>query len=111
MEENPDFAAVDPALLDNAEEERVRVSDIGRVVVPSKEEMAEKTRGLDDDQRRVLDIAIKYAKGIVKARSKGKARPEPPHLIVHGAAGTGIYQTLQMSKDTRFMQYLIFTEV
>ena len=79
--------------------------------MPSKEEMAEKTRGLDDDQRRVLDIAIKYAKNIVKARSKGKARPEPPHLIVHGAAGTGIYQTLQMSKDTRFMQYLIFTEV
>ena len=38
MEENPEFAAVDPALLEEGEEERVRVSDYGRVVVPNKED-------------------------------------------------------------------------
>ena len=95
VEENPDFAAVDPELLDNTEEERVRIYDYGRVVVPSKEELAQNSRKLDNDQRRVLDIAIKYAKGIVKARNKGKARPDPPHLMVHGTAGTGKHYSVQ----------------
>ena len=89
VEENPDFAAVDPALLEEDAEERVRISDYGRVIVPSEEEMMAKTRELDNDQRRVLDITIKYAKDIVKARGKGKAGPDPPHLLVHGTAGTG----------------------
>ena len=89
MEENPDFVAVDPQLLEEGGEERVRVSDFGRVVVPSKREMMEKTRGLDKDQRKVVDIAVQYAKDIIKARSRGRAPPETPHLMVHGSAGTG----------------------
>ena len=89
MEENPDFVAVDPALLEGGDEERVRMSDYGRVVIPSKREMAEKTRGLDNDQRKVVDICVEYAREILKARCRGRARPEPPHLMVHGSAGTG----------------------
>ena len=64
MEESPDFAAMDPALLEQEEEERVRVSDYGRVVVPNKEDLTKATRTLDRDQRKVLDIAIKFAKGV-----------------------------------------------
>ena len=89
MEENPDFSAIDPALLEQGEEERVRVSDYGRVVVPNKDDLTKATRSLDKDQRKVLDIAIKFAKGVEKSRSKGKRRPDPPHLMVHGTAGTG----------------------
>ena len=89
MDENLDFVAVDPELLDGGEEERVRTSDYGRVIIPSRREMAEKTRGLDKDQRRVVDIVVKYSRDISKARSRGKARPDPPHLMVHGSAGTG----------------------
>ena len=89
VEENPEFAAVDPALLEEGGEERTRVSDYGRIVVPSPEELTKATRKLDGDQRKVLDIAIKYARGIEKTRSKGRGRPDPPHLIVHGTAGTG----------------------
>ena len=37
----------------------------------------------------VGDIAVKYAKDIKKARSKGRRGPDPPHMVVHGAAGTG----------------------
>ena len=80
---------MDPALLEQEEEERVRVSDYGRVVVPNKEDLTKATRTLDRDQRKVLDIAIKFAKGVEKARSKGRRRPDPPHLMVHGSAGTG----------------------
>ena len=89
MEENPDLSAMDPALLEHGEEERVNVSDYGRVIVPNREDLTKATRSLDEDQRKVLDIAIKYARGIEKTRSKGRGRPDPPHLIVHGTAGTG----------------------
>ena len=89
VEENPEFTAMDPELLEEGGEERVRVSEFGRVVVPSRREMLEKTRGLDKDQRKVVDIAVQYARDIVKARSRGRAAPEIPHLMVHGSAGTG----------------------
>ena len=89
MEENPEFAAVDPELLDEAEEERARVTDFGRIVVPDRNVLKEKTRGLDNDQRKVVDITIKFAKDVLKARTKGRASPDPPHLMVHGTAGTG----------------------
>ena len=80
---------MDPELLDEAEEERARVTDFRRIVVPDRNVLKEKTRGLDNDQRKVLDITIKFAKDILKARTKGRALPDPPHLMVHGTAGTG----------------------
>ena len=89
VEENPEFAAVDPALLEEGEEERVKVSDYGRVIVPDREDLIKASRSLDVDQRKVLDIAIKFARGVEKARSKGRRGPDPPHLMVHGSAGTG----------------------
>ena len=89
IREDPDFAAIDPDLLEEIEEEGVRISDYGRIIIPNKKELVQKTRGLDKDQRMVLDIAVKYAKDIKKARSRGERRPDPPHMMVHGAAGTG----------------------
>ena len=89
VDENPEFSALDPELLEEGEEERVKVTDYGRVVVPNKEYLKEKTRGLDKDQRKVLDITLKFARDVHKARLRGRAPPEPPHLMVHGTAGTG----------------------
>ncbi len=89
VRENPEFAAVDPELLERTEQDRVRISEYGRIIIPSRRELMEKTRSLDEDQRKVMDIAVKYAKEIKKARSRGKRCPDPPHMMVHGAAGTG----------------------
>ena len=89
VEENPEFSALDPELLEEGVEERAKVTDYGRVIVPNKEYLKEKTRGLDKDQRKVLDITMKYARDVHKARLRGRAPPEPPHLMVHGTAGTG----------------------
>ena len=44
MDENPEFSALDPELLEEGEEERVKVTDYGRVIVPNKEELKEKTQ-------------------------------------------------------------------
>ena len=75
--------------MEGGDEERVKISDYGRVLIPNRKEMAKDTRGLDKDQRKVLDISVKYARDIVKAWKRKKALPKPPHLMVHGSAGTG----------------------
>jgi exonuclease III len=121
VEENHEFAAVDPALLEEVEEgDRVRISEYGRVIIPSKAELIQKTRGLDKDQRKVVDIALKYARDIKKSRIKRKAGPPPPHLMVHGTAGTGkstvihlvaewIVSTLQQAGDSPDQPYVLKT--
>ena len=93
-------------MLEEGEEERVRVSDYGRVIVPNKEDLTKATRGLDEDQRKVLDIAIKFARGVEKARSRGRSRPDPPHLMVHGSAGTGDLLTLKCLMFLTIMTYI-----
>ena len=89
MKENPEFAALDPDLLDRAEESRVQYSEYGRIIIPNKKELMEKTRRMDKDQRKVVDIAVRYAKNVRKARRRGKRCSDSPHMMVHGAAGTG----------------------
>ena len=97
-------------MLEQGEEERVRVSDYGRVIVPSKEDLTKATRRLDEDQRKVLDIAIKFARGVEKARCKGRKGPDPPHLMVHGTAGTGdsfTFKYLIYLSSMRYLEYVI----
>ena len=51
--------------------------------------MKQATRSLDVYQREVINIGIKYARGIVKSRKEGNALPKAPLLMVHGGAGAG----------------------
>merc|ERR1712102_198515 len=47
------------------------------------------TLALDKHQREVLNIVVKYAKDVVKARKSWNSPPKPPLLMVHGGAGAG----------------------
>ena len=89
--EGGDFVAVDPELLEN-EDDHVRISDYGRIIIPDKMELIRQTRRFVPEQRAVLDRAVGFAKKVKRARAKGKRFPDPPHTMVHGAAGTGIYK-------------------
>ena len=42
-----------------------------------------------EHQREVLNIVIKYAKDIVKARNNQNKHPIPPYLMMSGGAGAG----------------------
>ena len=44
---------------------------------------------MDDYQKEVINIGVKYAKGVVKARKEGNVPPKAPLLIVHEGAGSG----------------------
>ena len=60
-----------------------------KIEIPSYDELRKVTRSLDKHQREVLDIAIKYAKDLVKCRNHRNKPPQPPYLMMHGGAGSG----------------------
>jgi hypothetical protein len=68
---------------------RAEKTMISKITMVPTEEMRRKVRGMDRDQQMVLKIAIKYFKDIKRARANGTRYPNPPHLLVHGAAGVG----------------------
>ena len=53
----------------------------GRIDVPSEEELREKTRDLDENQRRVIDTVVEYCRAVVKAREQGNELPKPRHMM------------------------------
>ena len=83
--DHPDYEHLNPG-----EEEQEKTCSIYRKIdVPDLKELKETTLGLDPWQRMVVDKAIKYAKDIRKAENPVNRRPAPPHLMVHGGAGSG----------------------
>ena len=87
-EEHPDYQHVDPDLLD-IPNETVRKGLYKRIEIPNVDELKRNTRALDEFQKEVLNIGIKYAKGCVKARRENNKAPTPPLLMVSGGAGSG----------------------
>ena len=87
-EEHPDMTHADPDQV-QTEEELSSTSIYRRIEIPSDEELKENTRLLDKYQKEVINIGVKYAKGIVKSRKEGNKSPEAPLLMVHGGAGAG----------------------
>ena len=86
-EDHPDFLHIDPGQV--ARETDLPTSIYRRIELPSEDTMKENTRALDYHQRQALNIAVKYAKDVVKARKEGNASPTAPLLMVHGGAGAG----------------------
>merc|ERR1712016_336187 len=99
LPEAGDFVAVDPDLLED-DQDHVRMSEYGRTIIHDKKELMRQTRNLDPEQRMVVDKAVGFAKKIKRARAKGRRYPDPPHLMVHGAAGTGnkLYSLFEISR-------------
>ena len=60
-----------------------------KINMPSDDELSERTRRLDVNQREVLNIGIKFAKDVVKARRLENSCPRAPLLMAHGGAGAG----------------------
>ena len=89
VEEDGQFECLNPDdLLEN--ESSVTCQSIYRKIeLLDKKELREKTRTLDENQKEVLNIVVKYAKDIVKSRETGNSPPEAKLLMVHGGAGAG----------------------
>ena len=91
-----------------------------RIEIPDDSILKESTRNLDEYQREVLNVAIKYSKDLVKARKFPNNPPTPPLLMVHGGAGAGkstvirtvsnwVQKILQQSGDSTDHPYVVRT--
>ena len=61
-----------------------------RIDVPTNDDLYRSTAGLDRFQIEVVNVAVQYARDLVKARKKlGNPPPKAPLLMVHGGAGAG----------------------
>ena len=83
--EDPDHLILEPGELLGSEdigsntEKTYRRIELGNI-----DELSQRTRHLDEEQRYVVDLGIKYGKEIVKSVSGNGPVPEPPLLVVQG---------------------------
>ena len=88
-DEHPDFIQVNP--------EELRVDDnlnqvkksIRGIELKSSDDLLLEARKLDNFQKRVLHIGIKFAHDTILARKGKILPPKAPLLMVHGGAGSG----------------------
>ena len=88
--QDPDHLVLEPGeLLSEGNVDTTKDKFYRRIELGNLDELAERTRKLDPEQRQVVDIGIKYAKDLVKSLSGNCEPPEPPLLIIQGGAGSG----------------------
>ena len=102
---HPDYLQIDPGDNDDPEDTIKQQNIYRRIDLPDINILKGKTRQLDPFQRKVIDIGVKYAKDIVKARREGNPSPEPPYWMVHGGAGSGKSHTI--SALAEWVQYIL----
>jgi hypothetical protein len=89
-EDHPDYLHINPDQVEYESKEDSKRKRVFRAIeIPSNQTRLEEARKLDKMQRYVLSEGIKYAKGIVKAKKGKNKKPNPPHMMVHGGAGSG----------------------
>ena len=103
---HPDYVHIDTDHVENNEKiARPTLSIYRTIEMPDLKTLKENTRCLDSYQRHVINIGIQYAKDIVKAEREGNSYPDPPHMMVHGGAGTG--KTFLIKTLAQWMQQIL----
>lgn len=108
-EEHPDYDFLNTDNVDLKEKDDLKETHIySKVNIPDIRDLKKKTRQLDIHQRRVVDIAIKYARDLLKARKEGNKKPDPPMVMVHGGAGSGKSYVIQLIAE--WVHYILQKE-
>ena len=91
-EEPEEFIALDPDDFTGAPIEESTRGDgrFKRIELNDDQTMYERTRTVDEDQRRVIDIVVQYVKSLRKCKNRDDMKlPDPPLMVVQGGAGSG----------------------
>ena len=87
-EEGNVFGNFDPDLYDFADE--IPKSGLYKKIdIPDIKSLKSSSRQLDEYQKEVLNITVKYCKDLVKSQKLQNPAPIAPLLMVHGGAGAG----------------------
>ena len=89
LEEHDQHQHCNPDNIDVHDKEKC-TSLLRSIELPSNDVLKEKTRTLDEYQKEVVNIAVKYAKDIVKGRKLHNPHPRGPFVMVSGGAGAAI---------------------
>ena len=87
--EHPEYIHLDIDGIDQADKTKHEGNIFKKIVIPTLSELREETRALDKFQKEAVNILVKYAKDLVKARRDGNNPPTPIYLTGHGGAGAG----------------------
>ena len=88
-EEHPEYEHLNPIEVDDERIKVIKEKVFKPIDVGDLQELKSRTKSLDRYQKYVLEVAIRYARGIIKAQKSKNRRPSPPFLMVHGGAGSG----------------------
>ena len=120
-EMHPDYEYLDVENVEIVEKSQSKdVPLYSRVNIPDYSELKAKTRGMDENQRQVVDIAVTFAKDLIKAEDGKNPVPQPLMLMVGGGAGVGkthvintvaewVQHILQKPGDTLNCPYVLKT--
>ena len=89
-EEDPQYSHLNPdGLLENPFASIIGVKMTKQLILQETHVLETQTQNLDAMQKVVIDLGIKFARNIVKARKAPNKYPEVPKLVVTGGAGSG----------------------
>ena len=87
---HPDFVHLDPDDIVVNEKELIKKEKIVKPIeIGNIEDLRLQTQQLDSYQKYIIELAIRYSRGIVKSLKPKNKKPIPPVVMVHGGAGSG----------------------
>ena len=90
IEEDPMYCHLNPeGLLENLYVSNLGGAKTKQLIIEETEILYVRTQQLDQWQKRVVDIGIKFARDTVKSRKAPNNTPVAPKLVVTGGAGAG----------------------
>ena len=90
LEMHPDFEHLDPGSQADQNNDHVKKERmLKQIDVGNLEELTIQSGKMDYYQRLVLEIAVRFARGIIKAMKSKNRKPVPPIMMIHGGAGSG----------------------
>ena len=90
----------DPNSKTAVREKHFKPIDIGNL-----EELRQGTMLLDRYQKYIIEIAVRFARGVVKTLKPKNRRPIPPTVMVHGGAGSG--KSTVISTLAKWVHYIL----
>ena len=88
VHEDPEYFVKDPERVKGMENEKKKTT-FKKILLYEDRKIEAITRNLDEEQRMCLEVAVDYAKSIVKFKKHSAHSREPPLIVIQGGAGSG----------------------
>ena len=97
-QDHPDFLFKDPSDFMEKSEVTKKETVYSKIELKNDKELDEMTLELDEEQKRVLEIGVNYAKNLVKAKNNKEriTSSKVQNLVVQGGAGVGKSRVIEI---------------